>query len=293
MNVLILGGTGLIGQHAAVAMSALGAEVSVLCRSAASRQRAEALGCTPLEGDIAAEEGGHWLRKLGIFDAVIHAAATFDDDMSVVDTRLLERLEIAMGRKHGQRALLYTGGVWLFGDTRGPADETTPHAPPPEWTWMSSNVNRVLTSSFFDGRVVHPGNVVDGCSGVPAILLQEARDASEIRLPQIPTGTWPLVDARDLGTLYARVLDAGRRGEDYIGTAVSAEPLAAIGKRAANHLGLANAPVHLPIGHWMAKYGSWASGYALDQNLDAAKARQRLGWVPTFTTWRDDATSSV
>ncbi|MEJ2479819.1 MAG: NAD-dependent epimerase/dehydratase family protein [Acidihalobacter sp.] len=285
MNVLILGGTGLIGRHAAAATRALGADVSILCRSPASRQHAEALNCAPLDGDIAAADGGRWLQKLDQFDAIVHAAATFDEDMPDIDTRLLARLETAMDRRHGRRVLLYTGGVWLFGDTHGPADETAPHAPPPEWAWMSRNAHRVMVSQVFDGRVVHPANVIEGHPGAPSILVQEAEEASEIRLPLTPTATWPLVDARDLGALYARVLDAGRRGEDYIGAAVSAEPLAAIARRVATHLGLADAPVQLPIGHWTAKYGAWASGYGLDQNLSASKARRLLGWTPAFAAW--------
>ncbi|MEJ2631647.1 MAG: NAD-dependent epimerase/dehydratase family protein [Acidihalobacter sp.] len=285
MNVLILGGTGLIGRHAAVAMRALGADVSILCRSAAGSQCAEALNCTPLDGDIAVADGGRWLQKLGLFDAVVHAAATFDEDMPDIDTRLLVRLESAMQRRHARRVLLYTGGVWLFGDTHGPADETAPHAPPPEWAWLSRNARRVMASQVFDGRVVHPANVVDGPPGAPSILIREAEETSEIRLPQALAATWPLVDARDIGALYALVLDAGRRGEDYIGAAVPAEPLAVIASRLATHLGLADASVPLPIGHWTSKYGAWASGYGLDQNLSAAKARQLLGWTPAFAAW--------
>lgn len=285
MNVLIIGGTGLVGRHAAAAMRALGADVSILCRSPANRLRTEALNCTPLDGDIAAADGGRWLRKLGHFDAVVHAAATFDDDMPDVDASLLARLETAMKRKHGRHVLLYTGGVWLFGNTCGPADETAPHAPPPEWTWMSRSVRRVMASQVFDGRVVHPANVVEDSHGVPSVIAQEAEETSEIRLPLAPTATWPLVDARDIGALYARVLDAGRHGEDYIGAAVPAEPLAAIARRLATHLDLADAPVQLPIAHWTAKYGAWASGYGLDQNLSATKARRLLGWTPAFTVW--------
>ena len=63
MKVLILGGTGQIGSQVALRVQALGAEVTILCRSSRSRELAERLGCSPLTGNLSAPEQSLLLMK--------------------------------------------------------------------------------------------------------------------------------------------------------------------------------------------------------------------------------------
>lgn len=281
MKVLVLGGTGQVGTAVTVALRARGAAVSVLCRSQQSEARAEALGATPLSGDIASPQT--WADGLLAFDVVIHAAATFDARMAGIDARLIRCLIAGMSRDGRLRKLIGTGGVWIYGDVPEPADERAPYAPPAAWAWTLTSVRRVLAAGSVAGLVIHPGNVVDEATGVPAILLTEAVDAGEVRVPAQPTAIWPLVGRHDIGELYACALDRGRAGETYIGVSDSGATLERIGARVAEVAGLPKVPVHWPLANWVDKYGDWASGYGLSQNLNSAKARLELGWTPDFT----------
>jgi nucleoside-diphosphate-sugar epimerase len=280
LKVLVLGGTGQIGSAVSRSLQARGASVSILCRSSASAEQAMALGATPVDGDIAARTS--WLRCVTSFDAVVHAAGTFDDAMGAVDSRLVSALLEALGRTALRRKLIYTAGIWLFGETPGPTGEGAAYRPPAAWSWTSDAVERVRASPQVEGMVVHPANVVDEDVGVPSILLTEAVDAGEVRVPVPLSATWPLVGRRDIGDLYARVLDRGRTGAEYIGASEPAIAVDRLARVVARRAGLPDRPVYWPLAHWMAKYGGWASGYGLSQNLRSDAARRELGWSPAF-----------
>lgn len=280
LKVLVLGGTGQIGGQVSRVLHERGGEVTVLCRSSASAAKAEKLGVNTLLGDIATPE--RWAHALCSFDAVIHAAATFECDMSVIDSRLLSSLIERLGGCKRKKRLIYTGGGWLFGNCSRPTGETAPYSPPAHWQWMARNSRTVVSSTDVEGLVIHPANVIDEGVGVPAILLAEARAASEVRVPAPLSATWPLVGRHDLGELYALALEKGKPGEAYIGASESAVALKRIAQAVAKLIGSSSPIVWRPMGYWMEKYGNWTSGYGLTQNLSAEKAKQCLGWKPFF-----------
>lgn len=280
MNVLILGGTGSVGSEVSRALVARGANVQVLCRSDSSVARTEELGGAPVRGNISRPE--EWLTALGNCDAVVQAAASFGDEMGDIDAGVVTALIRGLSGNGAGKCVIYTGGVWVFGDNTDPADETSAYAPPREWMWMAENAERVLHADGIDGRVVHPAIVVEDSVGVPALMLSEARATGEVRLPVALSATWPLVSQLDLGELYASVLDKGVRGDAYIGVSEPAVPLSRIAGIVGELAGLASPPVHWPLSYWMDKYGNWASGYGLSQHLVSDKARRDLGWQPKF-----------
>ena len=280
MKVLILGGTGRIGSEVSRALLERGAEVTTLCRSASSAANAEELGARPLKGDIVTPE--QWTHELSSFDAVIHAAASFGVEMGAVDDRLVTHLIRRLSECEGTRRLVYTGGAWLFGNCTSLTGEAASYAPPAEWRWMAKNADIVAHSVGVEGLVVHPANVVDERMGFPSILLMEAQTSLEVRVPAPFSATWPLVGRRDLGELYALVLERGLSGEEYIGASEASVPLNRIAEAVARYVGRVGPAVHRPLSYWVEKYGSWASGYGLSQNLSAEKAKQLLGWEPQF-----------
>lgn len=281
MKVLITGGTGRIGSAVAERLTAWGARVAILCRSEAAVHRVEVLEAEPVRGDIA--DPLRWIGKVSRFDAVIHAAATFDDTMGELDARVVAALLERLSAERRRRKLLYTGGVWVFGATDGPRDESAPYDPPVEWRWMADSAARVLRQTEIHGQVVHPAIVVEDDSALPRILVTEARESGALRLPCAAAATWPLVNRADLAMLYALVLDGAPAGGVYIGTSAAAVPVDRLAERVGEKLGIDTAPVEWPIEHWKKKYGDWASGYALSQHLVSDRARDQLGWRPELT----------
>ncbi|WP_119460182.1 NAD(P)H-binding protein [Rhodospirillaceae bacterium SYSU D60014] len=113
MRVLILGGTVAVGASVVQCLVGRGHEVSALVRSAASAGRLRDMGARSLSGDIRDPE--QWLGEaVERVDAVVHAAATFTDDMGVVDQALVEAFLPRLRASGRSPTLLYTGGCWLY-----------------------------------------------------------------------------------------------------------------------------------------------------------------------------------
>lgn len=281
MNVLVLGGTGNIGSAIVQALVARGARVGTLCRNERRAERAETLSSTPLVGDIRRPEA--WIGEAGRFDAVIHAACTFDQEMGEVDTRLTAALLEALSAGRARKKLLYTAGAWCYGNTPPEgADETSAFDPVPEFAWGVDNSRAVLRSPSVWGMTIHPSNVVDRYKlGVPPVLLRENQGQDVLRAPATPESRWPLVEREDLAQLYCLVLEKGEAGHDYMGTSEPGVPVQKMVDKLARHLGIA-ATMYEPAEYWMNKYGSWARGYMLSQIVHSRKAVRELGWAPAF-----------
>lgn len=73
MRILITGGTGFLGGHLIPQLAQAGHQLFALTRSSASHAKLQALGATPVDGDL---EGSTPLSVPAI-DAVVHAAALF------------------------------------------------------------------------------------------------------------------------------------------------------------------------------------------------------------------------
>lgn len=282
MRVLVLGGTGFIGAAVAQALQQQGAAVTVLCRSAASLDKAAALGASPLSGDI--QTPGDWAAAVRGFDAVVHAACTFDAAMAAVDAgvvqALLQSLRDATGRR---RRLLYTAGVWCYGNSGDRVlDEGSAFDPVPAFAWGVAHSRQVLATRDAEGLVLHPANVVDRADeGLPRLLLQ-ADDAGVLRAPGPPRIRWPLVERHDLAQAYVRALDRARAGSEYLVAGEPGVPMAQLAAAAARKLGLQAPPRHEPVSYWQARYGEWAAGYCLDQVVDSGRAARELGWQPAL-----------
>ena len=115
MKVLILWATGSIGVAVAAEMAAHGHEVIALARSASAAEALKAKGYEILHGDLL--RPAEWADAIRTVEAVIHVAATFDDDMEVVDRNLITTLIAAAGSTERPIRFVHTGGCWLYGAT--------------------------------------------------------------------------------------------------------------------------------------------------------------------------------
>lgn len=279
MRVLVLGGTGQIGQSVAARLDRQGAAVSVLCRSEKSSAFVEERGWEPLRGDIT--QPHRWLGSLGGFDGVLQLAATFGDDSAQTDSQLTDALLKGLSAGNKTRRLVYTGGIWLYGSSASPIREDMPYHPPRWWSWAGRHASRVRQTREVEGLVVHPANVVDRDDAVPPILLQEAEAFPRIRLPLPLSSTWPLVARDDIARLYSLILENGTPGEEYLGASDEGLPVLELALRAGRRFGRSEPPEKVVAADWEARYGPWASGYGLSQIVDSSKARSELGWRPT------------
>jgi len=284
MNILLLGGTGLIGRAVTRRLLKTGAEISILCRNRQSCDKAEILGAIPLKGDIASPES--WLASLDRYDAVIHMACTFGPDMPEIDKRLCSLLVERLSASSKDKTIIYTGGTWLYADSAGEAiTENTAYAPLQGFEWMVNGASFIQQAKTIRGMTIHPAVVIDDVDGIPQKLLDEYQRCGEVSIPVSKSLIWPIVDANDLAEAYALLLEKGSAGESYHAAGIEAANVYRLAKLLSEREGLDSDPVIKPIHHWIEASGDVGSGYALSQMLDSTKLRQ-LGWQPSLNSLR-------
>ncbi|MBS0548923.1 MAG: NAD-dependent epimerase/dehydratase family protein [Proteobacteria bacterium] len=278
MRVCLLGATGSIGSAVLRTLIGRGHEIVALARSYPSTTILRQAGATVLRGDLARPED--WVGRIAGVDAVVHMACDFDSPMAEIDRHLLDTLLSALARSGPKARFVYTGGCWLFGPTGGTsATEESRFAPLPAFAWMVPNLQRVLASPEVDGLVVHPGMVHGGDGGVFRRFARDAAEGRAVRVTGSEAVRWPLVHCDDLAELYALVLEHAIPGSSWLGVANDGVPVGRIARAIAG----GKDPEVVSAGTMAAELGEWARGYAMDQCLSGAKARQQLGWAPRHT----------
>jgi nucleoside-diphosphate-sugar epimerase len=287
MQVFLLGASGLIGRGIAKALKARGHRVLGLSRARATGEALAGLGVEPVEGDLRQPEG--WAGTAVACDALVNAAGTFSDDMGALETALADRLLEPMAAA-GKRWVA-TGGVWLYPPAgaaqptaeAAPATEDAPHDPTPGFEWAPALLQRVRAAG---GLVVHPAAVWRRDAGMaPGVLARlldpEMLASGTVALAGGPHVRWPLVEAADLGRLYADVLERGAPGESYLGVAEPGVPQEHLAQAVERGLGRRLGRHVLHERDLVAAEGPIAAGYARDLCMDASsKARAALGWRP-------------
>ncbi|MCV2890134.1 NAD-dependent epimerase/dehydratase family protein [Ruegeria aquimaris] len=273
MRLFVTGASGLVGSAVLRAGVAAGHQVTGLARSDQAAEQVRGDGAQVCRGDLRQPEV--WAAEAVAADAVIHAAATFGPDMGDVDRAAMEALVMA-ARDTGQRPrLIYTGGIWLYGDTGGQIrDETAPFDPATPWGWMLDAVAMLEASDATDLAVLHPGAVYDSTAGG----MLERFHAPEVEILGDPAIRWPLVHADDLAQAYLLLAGLPGQGGHFLATAEPGRPVGEIARVVAGP----DAQIRvLDRAEALARHGDSAFGPMLDQRL-AARRVTALGWRPAY-----------
>ena len=232
-------------------------------------------GVDPIFGDI--REPKSWIERIGSVDAIIHAAATFTEDMGEVDRSLVDAIAAQSESLRRTIRFIYTGGVWLYGDTGDQvASETSPLNPIQSFAWMIENGNAVLDAQHLSGNIIHPGLVYSRDGGcferfIPSNGQIEVWGSLETR--------WPLVHRDDLAAAYRLVLEHGDIGASYNVCAESGVSIGSIVRAMSKRYGPGITVSVRSAADVKEEFGAWADGPLLDQQVSGDKVRS-LGWVP-------------
>lgn len=165
MRVLVLGGTGSIGRGIVSALSRRDHETIALARSQDSANRLAAAGAEPLLGDL--RDTDSWTPTIDSVDAIVHAAATWGEDMSATDRQVVEAILTTAASCERSKALVYTGGTWKYGQTGDAVAVENSPAFAMEYFSDSIDLERmVLTAPQVRGMVIHPAMVYEDNGGV-------------------------------------------------------------------------------------------------------------------------------
>ncbi|MCP3805535.1 NAD-dependent epimerase/dehydratase family protein [Allokutzneria sp. A3M-2-11 16] len=220
-------------------------------------------------------------------DAAVHAASSNDERAAELDTTVVDALVWAFSGT--QKALVYTSGLWLHGNTGDqPATEESPLAPPQVVSWRP-RIEEMLVTAARDLGVrtvrIRPALVHGDESGyLPALL---APYEGVVRHIGDGTNRWSTVHTDDLAELYVAALERAPAGSVYLGADENRSfRVADLAKVTADRIGArveAWAPSEAEQ-HW----GVMVEALLLDQVASGAKAREELGWSPSRPTALDE-----
>ncbi|WP_405021114.1 NAD-dependent epimerase/dehydratase family protein [Kitasatospora sp. NBC_00070] len=277
MQIFLTGGSGYLGRSTIRALVARGIGVTALARSEHAARTVSELGATPVAGALTDTDV---LRAAaGRADGVIHLGVDYAEGTADIDRAAAQALQDGVG----SGPYVHTGGVWVYGDTDGVADEDAPLSPPRITAWRPENEQRVLARAAAGGRpvVVMPG-LVHGRSGglAQSFFVDPGRIAGAV--PCIGDGSnhWALVHVDDIAELYVLALNA-RAGSVYAGAGGQNLPLAHITRALAHAAGCPGRIDSLTLDEAVGRMGPIAEAFALDQQFSGVRARRELGWTPT------------
>lgn len=286
MKVLILGGTGSIGTAVTRELVRSGHHVTGLSRSAASDRKYAAMGARPLRGNL--RSPGTWVQEVARTDALIQLAATFDDGMAEADTTAIAAILDQAALRPEPLRLIYTGGCWLYGATGNRvADETSPMQPIKPFSWMRENGAAVLASPAVSAAVVHPAMVYHEDGGAFLRYLDAARDGRPFEIWGSIATRWPLVHREDLASAYRLLLEQPQLTGHFNASAETGVPVAEITGEIARRHGHDASYVVRSLKHVLIKYGAWAEGPTLDQQMASSKLRRLTGWQVRHLNFRN------
>ncbi|MDC0660699.1 NAD-dependent epimerase/dehydratase family protein [Leisingera sp. SS27] len=286
MNILILGSTGSIGTAVTRELVRHGHTVTGLSRSEVSDRKLETLGARPLRGDL--RSPGAWVREAALTDGLIQLAATFEDDMAEADTAAINAILRQAALRPQPLRMIYTGGCWLYGATGSRvADETSPMRPIKPFAWMLQNARTVLDARGVSAAVIHPALVYHEDGGAFSRYLEAASEAKPFEIWGSISTRWPLIQREDLARAYRLLLEDTNLTGHFNASAQDGVPVAEITREIARRRSHDGGYVVRSLKHVLIKYGDWAEGPTLDQQMGSGKLRNLTGWRPQFGSFRD------
>ncbi|MFI5625758.1 NAD-dependent epimerase/dehydratase family protein [Nocardioides sp. NPDC051685] len=308
MRIFIAGGTGAVGVRMVPLLVAAGHEVYGSTRHEAGCEALAAMGATgivmdPLDAQSVADAVAkaspevvvHQLTALGGLSGNLKK---WDQDFAMTNRLRTEGTDhlLAASRAAGVRRFVAQsfGGGWTYERTGGwVKDESTPMIVDPgkEARGTLAAIRHleeaVTAASDLEGLVLRYGNFY----GPGNAASREGAIGELLRAGKMPvvgggTGVWSFVHIDDVGAATAAAVERGAPG---IYNIVDDEP-APVNQWMpflAEQVG-GRDPMRLPA--WLARPLIGEFGVALMTSVRGssnAKAKQELGWTPSYATWRE------
>ena len=294
-RVLVTGGAGFIGSHAADALLAEGCAVEIVDDLSSGKLANLPAGARLHRLDIRSEDAARLVRD-GDFDAVVHLAAQmdvrrsvaeplFDADVNVRGT--LNLLEAVRASAKRPRIVFASTGGAIYGDhTRPPNEETTPKEPDSPYAVSKlaaehylayyARIHGLETLSLRFANVYGPRQDPHGEAGVVAIFCSRLLAGEPLTVFGDGLQTRDYVNVIDVADAIRRALHLRLDGAPRIdarafnigtGVPTSVLQLAAVLKDASG--------VDVPI-----QFAPRRAGEQQDSFVRVDRARTELGWSP-------------
>jgi len=287
MRIFLTGATGYVGAAVLDSLLRGGHTVTALVRDSEKAARIAARGARPVVGHLGAVESFRAAAEAQ--EGYVHAARDSMPGRGPAIERIAIDTILAAARRprtgpaaDEKRFVIFTSGLWVLGPALQPAAEDAPlnplllasHRPEHERLVLEAGVDGLRT------MVVRPGVVYGEGKGMIGDIFKSATNGL-VRVVGDGSNRWPLVYARDLADLYAKlavnpqasgIFHANDEGDERVNDIVSA---------ISQYLPVRPDVRHVPIEEARAKMGPYADALALDQIVRSPRARA-IGWTPTL-----------
>jgi len=289
MKILVTGGAGFIGSHVAEEFVRAGHEVVILDNLSTGSRNNVPRGARLIEKDIRDPTIGQ-IFQAEKFDAVVHHAAQINVRASVegpqfdAEVNIIGTLNLLQGcKKSGVKKFIFasTGGAIYGEQDYFPADESHPARPVSPYGIGKLSVEKYLFFYHLDsglsyvalryGNVYGPRQNPHGEAGVVAIFLNRMLDGKQPIINGDGRQTRDYVFVKDIARANLLALAYPECGTFNIGTGIETDVVQVF--RLLSAAVKSSAPeVHGPP----------AAGEQKRSVLNAALARQVLGWEPSL-----------
>jgi nucleoside-diphosphate-sugar epimerase len=282
MRVFLTGATGYVGSAVLDALFRGGHQVVALARDPETVERLKGRGAIAILGELSTPK--RFVSEVAACDAAIHTAFEASPRAIERDRQAIDMLVSALGGSASSRkAFIYTSGVWVLGKNSRPADEDSPVNPAEHVAWRPTHEQAVLDAATNGLRtiVVRPGILYGGSRGIISELLKDALNGL-VRVVGNGKNHWPCVYYRDVGDLYARLVQSPDASGIFHANDEADERVNDIVEAIAAHLLQTPDIRHVPLPEAKKKMGTYADALAMDQRVRSPRARA-LGWSPSLT----------
>lgn len=278
MRVFVTGASGFIGSAVAAALARANHEVVGLVRSRDKARALAAREARPVIGTL--ETPDSWILHARDAQAFVHCAAlprAFEIDRSTVSALI----EIA-AESAEPCVLIYTSGVWVYGDTAGRSvDETGPCNPLPLVRERIASEKLVLDANRGTLRtvIVRPGCVYGGSGSLTSVWFESATTEGAARIVGDGSNRWAMVHRDDLAELYVRALESPHAGM-FNATEAESPTVRECAEAASRAAGAGGRVAITPLDGARKTLGAFADALAVDQQVSSKRAQELLGWKP-------------
>lgn len=289
MRIFVTGASGYIGYAVACAFRRAGHQVLGLVRSETSAQLLRTQEIVPVLGDIGRPET--FVVHAEKSEVLVHCALDTSADKVAKDERAIDALLLCARKSDHVHTIMYTSGIWVYGNSKEIVDESTPLNPLSLVSWRPNHENKILSvqSSNLRTVVIRPGCVYGGADGLTAIWFTQAAKKGHVAIIEDGSNRWAMVHRDDLASAY--VIAAEKELSKVVlnitdGTHYTVREMAEAVCLAA---GCPEQIVSIPYQKAVATYGPLAEGMAVDHKISNQRAIRLLDWHPRHASFIDEA----
>ncbi|WOO83666.1 putative protein [Vanrija pseudolonga] len=277
-KIFLTGGTGTIGTEVARDLVAHGYAVRGLARSDASAAKLQALGVTPVRGDLTTLDVAR--AEAAAADAVVHLAIDF---ARVIDSGSEEQAFVeAVGDvlKGTGKTFIGTSGTYIgVGTGKTPFTEADDGRPGAFRYKFESTFRSLGDDGGVRAIVIRPSLThSDKIDGFPRTVIAKPRELGFAPVLDGGEEKWTYNDLHDVAVLFRLALEKAPAGfSRYHGTDESTSNRQ-IAEIVAAHWGV---PVREATREELTEaYGFFATFFGKDNTVSSVATREQLGWEP-------------